>query len=166
MAKKNTDSTKTKAVGKKPAAKSAASKPKAKRRETPEQLAKRKEKERKTVEARIAEQKKLFLSVFEKKGGNPTSSCIAAGIGRSTYYAWLESDKEFAEAVHNVKESLIDMAESKLLESIQGGNLTATIFYLKTQGKDRGYVERTEQDVNMNEFMDAMRGLPDPPEEV
>jgi len=42
------------------------------------------------------------------------------------------------------KESLLDLAESKLISNIQDGDNTAIIFFLKTQGKERGYIERNE----------------------
>jgi len=35
--------------------------------------------------------------------------------------------------------------ESKLLKLIDDGNPQAIMFFLKTQGKHRGYTERTEQ---------------------
>ena len=38
----------------------------------------------------------------------------------------------------------IDLSEASLLRQIQNNNTSATIFYLKTKGKNRGYVERTE----------------------
>lgn len=44
----------------------------------------------------------------------------------------------------NEKESLLDLAESNLIKNIQEQDNTAIIFYLKTQGKARGYVEKQE----------------------
>lgn len=42
------------------------------------------------------------------------------------------------------KEHMKDRAESRLLDCIEGGEGWAICFYLKTQAKDRGYIERTE----------------------
>ena len=66
---------------------------------------------------------------------------------RSTHYRWLESDPEYAAAVDAIKESLIDRAEGVLHSLIGEGNVPAVLFFLKTQGKRRGYIERTETDV-------------------
>ena len=42
------------------------------------------------------------------------------------------------------RESALDEAESELMKLIRAGNLTAIIFFLKTQGKSRGYSERSD----------------------
>jgi hypothetical protein len=48
------------------------------------------------------------------------------------------------DAITQAREDLKDFAESKLLRRMDDDDLTAIIFYLKTQAKDRGYVERAE----------------------
>lgn len=42
------------------------------------------------------------------------------------------------------RERMTDVAELKLAQAIQNGDAWAVCFYLKTQGKSRGYVERSE----------------------
>ncbi len=68
-------------------------------------------------------------------------------ISRTTHYEWLNTDPDYAAAVDAIKESLIDRAESALQTLITDGNVPAVLFFLKTQGKKRGYIERTETDV-------------------
>jgi hypothetical protein len=46
--------------------------------------------------------------------------------------------------VESLEGVALDLAESKLHEEILGGNTAAIIFFLKTKGKKRGYVERQE----------------------
>lgn len=143
-------------------------KPKAKPATKPKPKAKTPKVKKETREEKIAretaERKAITIKAYEKKGGNVAATCEAANIGRRTFYLWKETDPEFAEAIKDLDESLLDFAESKLMEKVQDGDLTAIIFTLKTKGKDRGYVERTEQDVKMNPFIEAMQDLPDPPQ--
>lgn len=60
----------------------------------------------------------------------------------------------------DVEEGLIDFAESKLIENINDGILTAIIFYLKTKGKKRGYTEGEEVEVKQTSDLD-LSGLSD-----
>lgn len=88
--------------------------------------------------------KKKFLEVYEKSFGFVGVACENANIGRSTYYRWLDEDSDFRQRCRDIEEANIDYAENKLLSQIREGNTTATIFFLKTKGKNRGYVERQE----------------------
>ena len=92
--------------------------------------------------------KKAMLDAVEKSLGVVTSACKTVGIGRTTHYLWLQEDKEYKAAVDELSDVAIDFAESQLHKQIKEGNSTATIFFLKTKGKKRGYVERQEVDVS------------------
>ena len=102
-----------------------------------------------------------LVKMFEKKGGNISATCSALNITRQTFFNYRNSSKELADRLDNVTESLIDFAESKLTEQINDGNLTAIIFFLKTKGRNRGYVERVENEMLTNPFEDLMKRLDD-----
>lgn len=112
--------------------------------------------------------KTKVLIELEKHKGIVTSACASMSLARSTFYSWLQNDPEFKAAVDEVQEVAIDFVESKLMEKINGVTMlgkagsededptytlppsdTAIIFYLKTKGKKRGYVERTEVDATI-----------------
>lgn len=108
--------------------------------------------------------KKTVLEMLEKTRGIVSSACISANVARSTFYGWCNDDPEFKQAVDDINEAAIDFVESKLIEKIDGITVqtynskgepviyeqppsdTAIIFFLKTRGKKRGYVERSEVD--------------------
>ena len=85
-----------------------------------------------------------MLKALEKSLGVVTVACRKSDIPRSTFYKWLNEDEEFAKQVLDIENIALDFAESQLHEQIQGNNTSATIFYLKTKGKKRGYIERQE----------------------
>ncbi len=88
--------------------------------------------------------KKAILTALEKSLGVVTTACRQVGINRTTYYKYLKEDQEFAKQVKDIENIALDFAESQLHKQISEGNTTATIFLLKTKGKSRGYVERSE----------------------
>jgi hypothetical protein len=97
---------------------------------------------------KTAQHKKAMLEALEQSLGVVTTAIRQVGIGRTTFYDWLKEDEEFRRAVADISNISLDVAESQLLQQIQEGNTTAIIFYLKTQGKSRGYVERQEVQLN------------------
>ena len=93
--------------------------------------------------------KKAMIEALEKSLGVVTTACKNVGINRKTHYDWLLKDAEYKKQVESIEDIAIDFAESKLHKQIDKGDTTATIFYLKTKGKKRGYVERIEKDLNI-----------------
>ena len=88
--------------------------------------------------------KESILKSLEQSLGVVTMACRQAEIPRSTFYKWLKTDEEFAKQVKDIDNVALDFAESELFKQIQNGIPASTIFYLKTKGKKRGYIERTE----------------------
>ena len=85
-----------------------------------------------------------MIEALEKSLGIVTTACKSCGVARSTHYGWMKEDEEYKAAVEDIADIAIDFAESQLHKQIQGGEVSSTIFYLKTKGKKRGYVEKTE----------------------
>ena len=92
--------------------------------------------------------KKAMLEALVKSLGVVTTACKNVGIANKTHYEWLKKDTEYAEQVEAIKDIALDFAESQLHKRMQNGSDTAIIFYLKTQGKKRGYIERTETELS------------------
>tara|TARA_R100000700_G_C3177093_1_gene152134 strand:+ start:4213 stop:4557 length:345 start_codon:yes stop_codon:yes gene_type:complete len=102
--------------------------------------------------------KETFLKCLRNNLGHISRACESAKISRGTYYKWID-EAEFKEQVDAVNEGLVDHVEHQLLKKIDMGDTTAIIFYLKTKGKNRGYVEKQEvslskpiEDINFNEI--------------
>ena len=88
--------------------------------------------------------KEALLKALEQSLGVVTAACKKSKTPRSTYYKWLKEDKDFAKDVRDIENVALDFAESQLHKQISDNSTAATIFYLKTKGKGRGYVERQE----------------------
>lgn len=91
--------------------------------------------------------KEAVLEALEKSLGVVTTAVKSVGVARSTFYKWVNLDKDFAKKVKDIENITLDFAESQLHDQIKNGNTSATIFYLKTRGKKRGYIEKSELDL-------------------
>ena len=109
---------------------------------------------RATIQKRIAEQKALMLETLEKVPIIQVA-CKRLGISRATFYRWKEQDKDFAQAIEkSIKEgtnSMNELAQSKLIELINKGHLTAIIFWLKS--RDVSFVDKRKVDFKQEMIM-------------
>ena len=90
--------------------------------------------------------KEQLLVTIKKYRGIVTTICNSLGISRQAFYERANKDEEIIIALKDSREEIIDFAETKLIELIRDGNANAIFFYLKTVGRDRGYVEKQEKD--------------------
>ena len=89
--------------------------------------------------------KEKLLKALQETQGLIYHACKKAGnISRSTYYRYMREDKEFAQAVEDIKEAQIDYVEGELIKNISRGKETSIIFYLKSKAKERGYAEKLD----------------------
>lgn len=97
--------------------------------------------------------KKAFIDAYRKSFGNITQACSLVDLSRNRYYEWLKEDAEFAQLIKEIEpnEILVDFAENALIKKINEGDTTAIIFTLKTKGKKRGYIEKSEVDIKSTE---------------
>lgn len=103
--------------------------------------------------------KKAMLEALEKSLGIVTTACKIVGIDRGTHYNWLKDDEDYRDAVNGIEDIAIDFAESNLHKLIQSGDTASTIFFLKTKGKKRGYIERVENHNTIDLNPDLMQRL-------
>jgi len=95
---------------------------------------------------RLTKKMKGWLEAYARNACNVTETCRATSISVMTISRWTRGSEEFKTLREEVEESLIDLAESKLMQMIKKGeNLGAICFFLKCKAKHRGYVERSEQ---------------------
>lgn len=89
--------------------------------------------------------KQAAVEAYVKAFGNVTKAAAAIDMSRKTFYDWLKNDPEFKEAIDEAKplEYQFDFVEDMFFQLIKEKNTAAIIFYLKTKGKEKGYVEQT-----------------------
>lgn len=68
-------------------------------------------------------------------------ACSKAGIGKTSFYEWKNSDPEFAKAVNEAMkvgiDFISDIAESQLIALIKKGNFNAVAHWLKHNRSER-----------------------------
>ena len=92
----------------------------------------------------LSDKKERMLEALVKSLGVITTACKSTGIARRTHYDWLLADPEYKIRYEAIPDIVIDFGEHHLHKLIKKGNTAATIFFLKTKGKKRGYIERQE----------------------
>lgn len=77
--------------------------------------------------------------------GIVTTVANRLGLSRVTIYKYMDRWPEVREVLEAERVVPLDLAEQRLYDEVNRGNITAIIFLLKTRGKSRGYIERTER---------------------
>lgn len=81
---------------------------------------------------------------IEYAKGNVATVARFFGVSRRTIYRRIKESTNAQSALQDARDTAVDDAESVLYQKAMDGEAWAVCFLLKTQGKSRGYVERTE----------------------
>jgi hypothetical protein len=84
------------------------------------------------------------IEAIRRHHGMVTQTAQALRCRRQTVLNYCRRYPEVAAALREERKRLLDEAELALYRAIEAGEGWAITFYLKCQGKDRGYGERRE----------------------
>jgi len=114
-----------------------------------------------------------FKEICNKSFGNLTAVAKYYNVTRQTIHNWVNDKPELKDIVLESKNTVIDSVENTMFKMIFGIPLmddgkqigwiekpdkSLIMFYLKTQAKDRGYIERVE---NLNMEVQTFGAIPD-----
>ncbi|MCA1600521.1 MAG: hypothetical protein LC776_02355 [Acidobacteria bacterium] len=88
--------------------------------------------------------KDALIVALKELDGNMAAAARRFHCSRTTVWEYVNEDPELRQLVNELSEAFTDQAEQTLFKAIREGNIVATIFYLKTRARDRGYSERLE----------------------
>jgi hypothetical protein len=98
----------------------------------------------------VAKQKFTASQVIEALDQHKGMVYLAAGAlncSHNTIYNYAKRYKSVQEAIDRNRGQVLDTAELALYNAILASEHWAVTFALKTIGKDRGYTEKTEQEI-------------------
>lgn len=87
---------------------------------------------------------RAIINALISSGGMVTMAARRLGIARQTIHARAQRSPQIKEAIAAAREEMLDEAETQLRRAVGQGEPWAVCFALKTIGRQRGYVERTE----------------------
>ena len=90
---------------------------------------------------------KDVIDALRKTNGNLTLTGQLLGCTREAVRLRVNRFPEIKQVLDESRESVIDVAEGALQRAVLNGEGWAIAFTLKTIGKRRGYVEKTEQEI-------------------
>jgi hypothetical protein len=84
------------------------------------------------------------IEALKASAGIQAAAARRLGCDRNTIANYIKRYATVRQALEEARDTTIDLAESKLIEKVQAGEWPAIAFTLKTVGRHRGYVERSE----------------------
>lgn len=86
-----------------------------------------------------------YATALREARGLVTHAAARLGVSRQAVTQRMAKHPTLQQAREEARQAMIDHAEDALFASVAERESWAVLFYLKTQGRERGYVERTEE---------------------
>lgn len=86
-----------------------------------------------------------------KANGLVSVAAKVLNCDNQTIYNYIKEFPQLKDTLQEARDKTLDLAENKLFELINEKDKTAIIFFLKTIGRGRGYIERFENVVSKSE---------------
>jgi len=80
-----------------------------------------------------------FIDALLQANGMLSKACAETRIPSSKYKTWVMNDQDFAQAIEEVRESIKDKIEGKLIDNAVKGDDSAIMYFLNARARDRGY---------------------------
>lgn len=93
--------------------------------------------------------KEKFLIILDKHKGIIANACKQLELPLKTLNKWRKEDSDFDERIQLIKEVQLDYVEDALMKQIKQGNTQAILYYLRTQGKSRGWGDERSSKVDV-----------------
>ena len=87
-----------------------------------------------------------FIDAIPGSAGIITTIAKRVGCAWHTAKKYIEKYATAKRAYEDECESILDLAEVQVIKQLQRGDGSMLRWYLSTKGKNRGYVERVEQE--------------------
>ena len=87
--------------------------------------------------------KEAILEAIKASNANVSESARRLGVDRATLWRWMQEDEELMTFRNELREEKLDFVENKLWENIEKGYSKDIQFYLRCQGRARGWIEVT-----------------------
>ena len=84
---------------------------------------------------------KEILTALDKSGGRVADAAKMLGVSYQGIYKRIKGNPDLMEKLETIREGYLDLAESKVVAAVKKNAPWAICFYLKCQGKHRGWVE-------------------------
>jgi hypothetical protein len=84
----------------------------------------------------------LVAAALVRAGGNVDRVAKKFGVARSSLAEFIDNRDALRSVLYDAREGMLDDAESALFKAVRKGQGWAVCFFLKTQGRGRGYIER------------------------